>query len=121
MLRITPAMQAGIADHICSLQELVGLLERRTEGVSMKRWPTVAAAIAGAVVAFFVEITVGTALSLRTSLPTAAKVSLVILCPAIYLGWQSAWLPPILNAMLYAAIAFGIAKWRTASKRANSK
>jgi hypothetical protein len=78
MLRITPAMQAGIADHICSLQELVGLLERRTEGVSMKRWPTVAAAIAGAVVAFFVEITVGTALSLRTSLPTAAKVSLVI-------------------------------------------
>ncbi len=87
----------------------------------MKRWPTVTAAIAGAVVAFLVEITVGTALSLRTSLPPAAKVCLVILCPAIYLGWQSAWLPPILNAMLYAAIAFGIAKWRIANKRANSK
>jgi type III secretory pathway component EscS len=87
----------------------------------MKRWPIVMAAIAGAVIAFFVEITVGTALSLRASLPAAAKVSLVILCPAIYLGWHSAWLPPILNAILYAAIAFGIAKWRIANKRANSK
>jgi len=87
----------------------------------MKRWPTVTAAIAGAVVAFLCEITVGTALSFRTSLPTAAKISIVILCPAIYLGWRSAWLPPILNAMLYAAIAFGIAKWRIANKRANSR
>ena len=87
----------------------------------MKRWPTVTAAIAGAVVGFVCEVTVGTALSLRTSLPTAAIVCLVISCPAIYLGWQSAWLPPILNAILYSAIAFGIAKWRMANKRTNSK
>jgi len=26
-LRVTPAMEAGIADHIWSLEELVGLLE----------------------------------------------------------------------------------------------
>ena len=30
-LRVTPAMQAGIADHVWSLEELVGLLERRAE------------------------------------------------------------------------------------------
>jgi hypothetical protein len=87
----------------------------------MKRWPTVTAAIVGGVVAFFCEITVGTALSHRTALPTAVVVSLVTLCPPIYLGWQSPWLPPILNAILYAAIAFGIAKWRITNKRAKSK
>ena len=87
----------------------------------MKRWPKVTAAIAGALVGFLCEITVGTALAHGTSLPTAAIVSIVILCPAIYLGWHSAWLPPILNAMLYAEIAFGIGKWRIANQRANSK
>lgn len=30
-LRVTPAMEAGIADHVWSLEELVGLLERRAE------------------------------------------------------------------------------------------
>lgn len=30
-LRVTPAMQAGISDHVWSLEELVGLLERRAE------------------------------------------------------------------------------------------
>ncbi len=28
-LRVTPAMEAGLADHIWSLQELVGLLEQK--------------------------------------------------------------------------------------------
>ena len=28
-LRVTPAMQAGIADHVRSLEELVGLLDRK--------------------------------------------------------------------------------------------
>jgi hypothetical protein len=28
-LRVTPAMEAGLADHIWSLEELVGLLETR--------------------------------------------------------------------------------------------
>jgi len=27
LLRVTPAMEAGIADHVWSLEELVGLLE----------------------------------------------------------------------------------------------
>jgi hypothetical protein len=29
-LRVTPAMEAGLADHVWSLEELVGLLERKT-------------------------------------------------------------------------------------------
>ncbi len=29
-LRITPAMAAGLADHVWSLEELVGLLENQT-------------------------------------------------------------------------------------------
>jgi hypothetical protein len=86
----------------------------------MKRWVPVTAAIAGAFVGFLCEIAVGTALSFRTALPTAAVVCLVILCPPIYLGWQSAWLPPILNAILYAAIALGVTKWRIANRRAKS-
>jgi hypothetical protein len=28
-LRVTPAMEAGIADHVWSLEELVGLLEQK--------------------------------------------------------------------------------------------
>ncbi len=31
-LRVTPAMEAGITDHVCSLEELVGLLNQRTAG-----------------------------------------------------------------------------------------
>lgn len=27
-LRVTPAMEAGLADHVWSLEELVGLLDR---------------------------------------------------------------------------------------------
>jgi hypothetical protein len=33
-LRVTPAMEAGLADHIWSLEELVGLLERETLGAA---------------------------------------------------------------------------------------
>jgi hypothetical protein len=33
-LRVTPAMEAGIADHIWNLEELVGLLEQSTEVVA---------------------------------------------------------------------------------------
>ena len=29
-LRVTPAMEAGLSDHICSLEELIGLLDRRS-------------------------------------------------------------------------------------------
>lgn len=32
-LRCTPAMEAGIADHICEIEELVGLLEERENAV----------------------------------------------------------------------------------------
>ena len=31
-LRVTPAMEAGLAHHVWSLEELVGLLERKAEG-----------------------------------------------------------------------------------------
>jgi hypothetical protein len=31
MLCVTPAMEAGLADHVWSFEELVGLLELRTE------------------------------------------------------------------------------------------
>ena len=33
-LRVTPAMEAGLADHIWSLEELVGLLEQRGQGAA---------------------------------------------------------------------------------------
>ena len=30
-LRVTPAMEAGLADHVSSIEEIVGLLDRRPE------------------------------------------------------------------------------------------
>lgn len=33
-LRVTPAMEAGVADHVWSLDEIVGLLEAREAGQS---------------------------------------------------------------------------------------
>jgi len=33
-LRVTPAMEAGLTDHVWSLQELVGLLEQKARGVA---------------------------------------------------------------------------------------
>jgi hypothetical protein len=33
-LRVTPAMEAGLTDHIWSLQELVGLLEGKEKEVA---------------------------------------------------------------------------------------
>ncbi len=33
-LRITPAMEAGFADHVWSLEELVGLLEHKVQGAA---------------------------------------------------------------------------------------
>jgi len=32
-LRVTPAMEAGLADHVWSLEELVGLLEQQAAEV----------------------------------------------------------------------------------------
>lgn len=34
-LRVTPAMQAGLADHVWSLEHVVGLLDRRVRRTSM--------------------------------------------------------------------------------------
>jgi hypothetical protein len=31
---LTPAMEAGIADHVWSLEELVGLLEQKPQGAA---------------------------------------------------------------------------------------
>jgi hypothetical protein len=33
-LRVTPAMEAGLADHVWSLEELVGLLEQKVQGAA---------------------------------------------------------------------------------------
>jgi hypothetical protein len=33
-LRVTPAMEAGLADHVWSLEELVELLEVKAQGVA---------------------------------------------------------------------------------------
>jgi IS1 family transposase len=33
-LRVTPAMEAGISDHVWTLEELVGLLEQKAQGVA---------------------------------------------------------------------------------------
>lgn len=33
-LRVTPAMEAGLADHVWSLEELVGLLDRKAEALA---------------------------------------------------------------------------------------
>ena len=33
-LRVTPAMEAGLADHVWSLEELVGLLEVKVEAAA---------------------------------------------------------------------------------------
>ena len=34
-LRVTPAMEAGLADHVWSLEELVGLLEQKGQGAAV--------------------------------------------------------------------------------------
>jgi hypothetical protein len=33
-LRVTPAMEAGLTNHVWSLEELVGLLEQTAQGVA---------------------------------------------------------------------------------------
>ena len=33
-LRVTPAMEAGLADHVWSLEEIVGLVDRRDEAAA---------------------------------------------------------------------------------------
>ena len=33
-LRVTPAMEAGLSDHVWSLEELVGLLEQKASEVA---------------------------------------------------------------------------------------
>jgi hypothetical protein len=33
-LRVTPAMESGLCDHVWSLEELVGLLAKQTQGAT---------------------------------------------------------------------------------------
>jgi hypothetical protein len=33
-IRMTPAMEADLSDHVWSLEELVGLLEQKTQGIT---------------------------------------------------------------------------------------
>ena len=83
----------------------------------MKRWPIITAGVAGAVIGFLGTVYVGMAVGLATSLTTTATVVLVVLCPVIYTVWWKWWLVPILNALVYGGVAFGIAKWRATSAR----
>jgi hypothetical protein len=51
-------------------------------------------------------------------LTTTATVVLLTVCPVIYSihwGW---WLVPVLNAMYYGGLAFGITRWLMTHKRA---
>jgi hypothetical protein len=57
---------------------------------------------------------VGMAVGLATTLTKTATVLLVIVCPVIYSIWWAWWLVPMLNALLYGGLAFGIAMWRNA-------
>lgn len=83
----------------------------------MKRWPIIAAGTAGAVTGFLGTLYVGMAMGLATSLTTTATVVLVVIVPVIHTIWWKWWLVPILNALLYAGIAFGIATWRARPAR----
>ena len=83
----------------------------------MKRWPIVAASIAGAAVGFWGTVYAGSAIGLGTSLTTTETDLLVVLCPPIYLMWWGWWLVPIVNALLYAGIAFGITKWQRSKRK----
>jgi hypothetical protein len=85
----------------------------------MRLWPTITASITGAVVGFLSTIYVGMAVNLATSLTITATVVLVTICPVIYLIWWGWWFVPILNAVLYGGLAFGISKWRLAHKQAH--
>ena len=84
---------------------------------TMKRWPIIAAATTGALIGFLSTLYVGMAVGLATSLTKTAMVLLVIFCPVIYSIWWAWWLVPILNALLYGGLAFGIAIWRNAKSK----
>jgi hypothetical protein len=74
------------------------------------------ATIAGALVGFLSVAYVGATINVYTPLTTAATVVLFATCPVIHSIWWSWWLVPVLNAMLYGCLAFGIAKWRLSHK-----
>jgi hypothetical protein len=78
----------------------------------MKRWPIIIASIAGAIVGFLCVVYVGMAFGLATSLTKTATVVLVVICPVMYSIWWKWWLVPVLNAVFYAGLAFGVAKWK---------
>ena len=78
----------------------------------MKRWPIIAAGTAGAITGFLGTVYVGMAMGLATSLTTTATVALIVIVPVIHAIWWKWWLVPILNALLYGGVAFGIATWR---------
>jgi len=83
----------------------------------VKRFPTILAAVTGLIVGFLCATYVGMAVGLATSLTPTATVSVVILCPVIYSIRWNFWFVPILNAILYGSVAFGVAKWRHAARR----
>jgi hypothetical protein len=84
----------------------------------MKRWPIIAATIAGAVIGVLVVIMIiaDRGFGIPPALMMVVSLTFTILCPAAYfLEWGN-WAPPVLNALLYGGVAFGVAKWRSYRK-----
>jgi hypothetical protein len=73
-------------------------------------------------VGFLCVLCVAVALGLATTLTKIGTVVIVIICPVIFAlrwGWWGWRLVPLLNAMLYGGLAFGIAKWRLGRRLAH--
>lgn len=83
----------------------------------MKRWPVITAGVAGAAVGVFVVVAVNADAGFGSpALTQAITMALLVLCPVANSLWWGNWAPPILNGLLYAGVAFGIAKWRSVRK-----
>src|SRR6266513_3964221 len=85
--------------------------QHENEGGSVKRFPTILAAVTGLIVGFLCATYVGMAVGLATSLTATATVSVVILCPVIYSIRWIFWLVPILIQFLSGSLALGFPRW----------
>ena len=96
------------------------LTRSKLSSSSVKRWPIITASIAGVLIGFLCVFYISIAFALTTSLTGKAFAIVLVLCPDsvfIFLfGFSIWWLVPLLNALLYGGVAFGIAKWRVARK-----
>ncbi|HXJ85687.1 MAG TPA: hypothetical protein VMS18_02625 [Candidatus Binatia bacterium] len=87
----------------------------------MRLWPIITAGAVGAAIGVFGPVYAGMTSGLGTSLTTTGTVALVILCPVIYAIRWTLWLVPVLNALFYGGVAFGVAKWHHTTVRRPGK